>query len=97
MTSHDIQLSLQIVPLDDRSTAYQTIDKAIEIIQNSGLTYLITPMETVIQGPYEKVQKVAFEAQKAVAEAGTMEFLVYTKMHIRMNGNVTMEEKRLQR
>lgn len=97
MTDKDIHLSLQIVPLDNRSSAYDMIDLAIEVIQKSGLKYLITPMETVIEGPYEEVNRVAKEAQIAVASAGLKEFLVNIKMHIRMDSDVTMDEKRLDR
>ena len=76
---------------------YPQIDAAIEVIQRAGIPYLITPMETVIEGPYDRVQQVAREAQEAVVAAGCKEFLVNIKMHIRVDADVTMEEKRLDR
>ena len=97
MTNKDIHLAIQVVPLDRDSNTYSKIDAAIEVIQQSGLKHMITPMETVIQGPYEKVQEVSRKAQEALAEAGCNEFLVNIKMHIRLDGDVTMEEKRLDR
>ncbi|MEP0985125.1 thiamine-binding protein [Ekhidna sp.] len=97
MTDKDIQLGIQVVPLTRDNKVYDKIDAAIEVIQNSGVKHVITPMETVMQGPYEVLQQVAKEAQQAVVDAGCNEFLVNIKMHIRLDGDVTMEEKRLDR
>ncbi|MEO1254576.1 MAG: thiamine-binding protein [Bacteroidota bacterium] len=97
MTEKDIHLAIQIVPLDRSGDTYKKIDAAIDVIQNSGINYMVTPMETVLQGPYEKVNQVAREAQQALADTGCNEFLVNIKMHIRLDYHVTMEEKRLDR
>lgn len=97
MTDKDIHLAIQVVPLDKDVEVYSTIDKAIQVIENSGLKYMITPMETVIQGPYEDVMEVSRKAQEALIANGCTEFLVNIKMHIRTDADVTMEEKRLYR
>ncbi|MEQ8906760.1 thiamine-binding protein [Ekhidna sp.] len=97
MTDKNIQLAIQVVPLERNGNVYEQIDAAIEVIQQSGVEYMITPMETVMQGPYEKLQVVAREAQEALVDAGCNEFLVNIKMHIRTDRDVTMEEKRLDR
>ena len=97
MTDKNIQLAIQVVPLDRGGNVYEKIDAAIDVIQNSGVEYLITPMETVMQGPYDKLQQVAKDAQQALIDAGCTEFLVNIKMHIRTDRDVTMEEKRLDR
>lgn len=97
MTDKNIQLAIQVVPLERNGNVYEIIDAAIDVIQQSGVDFMITPMETVMQGPYEKLQEVATQAQKALVDAGCTEFLVNIKMHIRTNRDVTMEEKRLDR
>ncbi|MEQ8628542.1 thiamine-binding protein [Ekhidna sp.] len=97
MTDKNIQLAIQVVPLEREGNVYEKIDAAIDVIQNSGVEYLITPMETVMQGPYDKLQQVANDAQQALIDAGCTEFLVNIKMHIRTDRDVTMEEKRLDR
>ncbi|WP_370086974.1 MTH1187 family thiamine-binding protein [Ekhidna sp.] len=97
MTDKNIQLAIQVVPLEREGNIYEKIDAAIEVIQNSGVEYMITPMETVMQGPYDKLQAVAKEAQQALVDAGCKEFLVNIKMHIRTEADVTMEEKKLDR
>ncbi|MEO9484622.1 MAG: thiamine-binding protein [Ekhidna sp.] len=97
MTDKNIQLAIQVVPLERNGDVYEKIDAAIDVIQKSGVTYQITPMETVMQGPYDKLQAVARDAQQALVDSGCTEFLVNIKMHIRTNADVTMEEKRLDR
>lgn len=97
MTDKDIQLGIQVIPLTRDDHVYDKIDAAIEVIQKSGVKHLITPMETVMQGPYDELQRIARDAQKALVDAGCNEFLVNIKMHIRMDKDVTMEEKRLDR
>ncbi len=97
MTEHNIHYSLQIVPKAEGIDTYSLVDKAIEIIQSSGLKYMVTPMETVIEGPYQAIQKIADDAQKACLDAGAEEVLVFIKMHYRKNSDVTMEEKNLNR
>lgn len=97
MTNHDIHLGIQIVPLDLGAHKYQAIDAAIEVIQQSGVKHTISPMETIIEAPYDRASAVAEKAQEAVLAAGCGEFLVNIRMHIRANASVTMEEKRLDR
>ena len=97
MIDNRIALSIQIVPKSKHVDTYPLIDKAIDIIRNSGIRYMITPMETVMEGPFDEVNKIALQAQKAVIDAGADEVLVFIKMHYRVNGDVTFEEKKLKR
>jgi uncharacterized protein (TIGR00106 family) len=88
-----INLGLQIVPKSKTKDAYALVDKAIEIIQRSGIDYQVTPFETVMEGPQEQLMAIAQQAQEAVLQAGADEILVYYRMQIRKDGNVTMAEK----
>ncbi|MEO9873166.1 thiamine-binding protein [Ekhidna sp.] len=97
MTEKDIHLAIQVVPLTRDNDVYDKIDAAINVIRKSGVKYVITPMETVMQGSYNKLKRVSEEAQQALVDAGCGEFLVNIKMHIRIDNDVTMEEKRLDR
>jgi uncharacterized protein YqgV (UPF0045/DUF77 family) len=98
MTEHDITLGIQIIPKSKTlKDTYGLVDKAIEVIQNSGFQHIITPFETVMQGPYSALMAVANEAQQAVLAAGADECLVYFRIHYRKDAPVTFEEKRLYR
>lgn len=73
------------------------VDKAIEVIQASGVKHVITPFETVMEGGYDQLMEIANRVQKAVLDAGADECLVYYRIHYRQNEDVTFEEKRLTR
>ncbi len=92
-----IHLSIQIVPKKEGADIYPIIDKAIEVIQSSGVKYMITPMETVMEGPFDRLNEIALKAQEAVLSAGADEVLVFIKMHYRAKGDVSFEEKKLHR
>jgi uncharacterized protein YqgV (UPF0045/DUF77 family) len=94
--NHTLHLALQIVPLSQQP-AYPIIDRAIAMIEKSGLPFVVGPMETVLQGDYDTVMRVAKEAQLAAWEAGADELVVSIKLHVRRNGPVLFEEKGLDR
>jgi uncharacterized protein (TIGR00106 family) len=91
--SHIANVALQILPKATGKDIYSIIDKAIEVIQKSGLKYKVCPFETVMEGPYDKILAVVEDAQQAVFNAGAEEVLVYVKIQRRPNADVFLEEK----
>lgn len=91
--SKSINLGIQIVPKSKTLDSYALVDKAIEVIQKSGVKYEVTPFETVMEGPQDKLMAIALQAQEAVLAAGADEVLVYYRMQVRKAADVTMEEK----
>ncbi|HEX5172217.1 MAG TPA: thiamine-binding protein [Cyclobacteriaceae bacterium] len=93
--NNDIHLAIQIVPLQIEAGQhpYAIIDKAIDVIDQSGLTYQVCAMETVIQGKYDRIMSVIKEAQQVCFDAGANELIVNIKLHIRKDGDVTWGEK----
>ena len=90
---YSINLGLQIVPKRKTTDTYSLVDEAIRVIQKSGVTYTVTPFETVMEGPQDKLMAIAQEAQEAVLAAGADEVLVYYRLQVRKGADVTMEEK----
>lgn len=91
--NHKINLAVQVIPKSGKHDQYFLVDKAIQVIQDSGLKYQVCPFETVIEGEYDQIMKVIRQAQKACFEAGAEELLVNIKMQIRKEGDVSIEEK----
>jgi uncharacterized protein (TIGR00106 family) len=89
---HQIHLAIQIVPVS-KEHHYPIIDKAIEVIQKSGVEYRVGAMETVMQGDYDTLMRVAKEAQEACLTAGATEVAVTMKVHAKKDSDVTWEEK----
>ena len=88
-----INAAIQVVPKCTQKDYYPLIDQAIEVIKKSGLNYLVTPMETVIEGPYQEVMDTMELAQRAALDAGADELIVSIKLHIRKDADVSFEEK----
>ena len=90
--NHQVHIAIQIVPISD-AHPYPIIDKAIEVIDHSGLDYRVGAMETVIQGPYDKIMAVVKRAQEVCLESGASEVVVTIKVHAKRDSGVTWHEK----
>jgi uncharacterized protein (TIGR00106 family) len=88
-----INLGIQIVPKSKSLDSYALVDKAIEVIQQSGIKHVVTPFETVMEGSQDELMEIARLAQEAVLAAGAEEVLVYYRMQIRKDSNVSIEDK----
>lgn len=91
--SNTVNLAIQVLPKVKDGNTYAVVDKAIEVIQKSGVKYRVCPFETVMEGTYEKLMQIVDEAQKACFEAGAEEVLVNIKIQRRPDADVTIEEK----
>lgn len=88
-----INLGIQIVPKSKGLDSYWLVDQAIEVIQKSGVKHVVTPFETVMEGTQDELMSIARDAQQAVLDAGADEILVYYRMQIRKDKNVSIEDK----
>lgn len=93
MHNKNINAGLQLVPISKDSEAYIIIDKAIDVIQKSGLKHQVTPLETVIEGPYDEVMHVIKQAQEIALDSGSEELVVSIRLHIKKEEPVSFEEK----
>ena len=87
-----VHVAIQIVPVS-KQHPYPLIDKAIEVIQRSGVDFRVGAMETVMQGPYDKLMQIAKDAQQACLNAGADEVVVTMKVHAKKNEDVSWEDK----
>ena len=75
-----VNIALQILPSSKTIHPYALVDKAIEVIANSGLKYRLTPFETVLEGTYDEIMNVVKHAQEACFEAGADSLMTYVKI-----------------
>lgn len=85
-------LAIQVLPQMKSEDALAAIDKAIEVIKQSGLTYRVCPFETVIEGQYEKLMQVVEQAQQACFQAGADRVLTNLKIERFKEGNLTIKD-----
>jgi len=88
-----INATIQVVPLTKIEDAFPVIDKAILMIQNSGLKYSVCAFETILEGEYEPVQQLLRQVQDFCYSQKEIQFLIYTKYHICGGENITVHSK----
>ena len=75
-----VNIALQVLPTSKTIHPYTLVDKAIEVIANSGLKYKVCPFETVMEGTYDEIMEVVKQAQDACYEAGAESLMTYIKI-----------------
>ena len=75
-----VNIALQVLPTSTTVHPYLLVDKAIEVIEKSGLRYKGTPFETVMEGSYDEIMEVVKLAQEACYEAGAETMMTYIKI-----------------
>ena len=87
----NVNLGIQVLPLVD--DVYGVVDKAIEVIQRSGVRYEVGPLETVLEGDdLDELVEVAKAAHRACFEAGAGKVVTIIKIADACAG-ASMEEK----
>jgi len=90
---HKVNISLQLLPWSATKHPYDIVDKAIEVIRNSGLKYRVTPFETVMEGDYDKIMEVIRTIQEESFKAGAENLLSFIKIQAARDRDVTIEDK----
>ena len=86
-----LNVSVQVLPLVE--DVYPIVDKAIEVIQASGLKYEVGPMETTLEGDdLDQLLEVAKSAHRACFEAGAGKVVTIIKIADALGGT-SIEEK----
>ncbi len=76
-----INLAIQVLPLyKEQAEGIAIIDKAIECIQQSGLTYVVCPFETVVEGEYNVVMNLVREIHEVCYSAGASSLILNMKL-----------------
>ena len=88
-----INIAIQVLPRSAKVGTYELVDKAIEVIQNSGLKYRVCPFETVVEGYYDELMTLLKEVQLAVYANGAEEMITNIKIQTRYNEDVLIEDK----
>ncbi len=88
-----VNLGFQVIPKSIEQNTYEIVDKAIEVVQKSGVKYDVGPMETVMEGELDELIDIVKRAQDACIEGGASEVMTYVKIHYRPHKGVTIDEK----
>jgi uncharacterized protein YqgV (UPF0045/DUF77 family) len=91
--SDQINAAIQVLPKVANNDTYAIVDQAIEEIKDSGLTYVVCPFETVVEGDYDHVMSLITRIRDRCFNAGAEELIINIKIQVRRDRKVTMEEK----
>lgn len=87
-----INVSFQVIPKVPDERTYEVVDKAIEVVQRSGVKHEVGPMETTMEGELDHLLNIVKEAQQACVDAGADRVMTIIKIDYSPKG-VTMQEK----
>jgi uncharacterized protein YqgV (UPF0045/DUF77 family) len=87
-----INAAIQLLPLKTNEDRYSVVDKAIELINKSGLNYKVCPFETVVEGSPELVYKLIQQIQTEILKNGCDELILNIKIHA-ANRDLSFQEK----
>lgn len=93
MHHHNINASIQIVPIGKDRHPYEWVDETIAIIQQSGLKYEVGPFSTTVEGRYEEVLKLINDINEHLYKRNCPEWIANLQIQIRSNGDITALEK----
>ncbi len=80
-------------PVSDEEGGYALVDKAIEVIKDSGLKYEVGPMSTAVEGSLEDILQLIPNIHALTFENGVERVLTTLRIDDVRNGHVCMEEK----
>jgi len=87
-----VTVAIQLLPIH-KKVDYAIIDKAIEMLTNSGMKYKVCPLETVVEGDLDIILDIVKEIRNMSIENGAESVLINMKIHAKKNEDATIEEK----
>lgn len=91
--SQQVTISFSVVPQAKTKDLYAVVDKAIAVVQQSGVRYEVGAMETTMEGDLNELLDIIKRAQQACVDAGAEEVITSIKIHYRPSTGVTIDEK----
>ena len=88
-----INLALQVLPQSNETHPYAIVDKAIEVIANSGLPYKVCPFETVIEGSWDELMELVKKIHNVCYDNGTHKMMTYIKIQSDKQSDVRIDDK----
>lgn len=87
-----VNLSLQVLPAVSDAEIYPIVDRVIEMIDKTGLYYVVSPFETSIEGELDELLDIVKRAQEICVDEGVERVVSIVKIDYRKEG-VTIDEK----
>lgn len=88
-------IAIQVLPgLNDKKEVVRVVDKVIEYIDSTGLSYVVGPFETTIEGELDELMEIVKLSQEIAIREGAPSVMSYIKINYSPDGGVlTTDEK----
>ncbi len=86
----DITVSFEVIPICD--DPYPVVDKAIDVVQRSGVKYEVGPHETTMEGELDQLLEIAKAGHRACFEAGARRVITFIKIVDAVEGTTIAEK-----
>lgn len=83
-------MAVQVLPFHDE--VYRIVDRAIQVIKESGVRHEVGPMETTMEGQLDRLLDIAKAAHLAAFEAGAPKVVTIIKIGDAAEGS-TIDDK----
>jgi len=92
----EASVAIQILPETvDKDEIIRVVDKVIDYIKSTGLSYYVGPCETSIEGDFDQLFDVLKECHKIAINAGTPGVASYIKVTYHPEGDVLSIDKKV--
>ena len=83
-------IALQVLPLSQGIDRIEVIDQVIAYLQVQGVTMVVTPFETVLEGEFDELMRILKEALEV---AGQKADNVFANVKINIGESLSIDEK----
>jgi uncharacterized protein YqgV (UPF0045/DUF77 family) len=91
---YNSSVAIQVLPKGEQADVIRIVDEVIAYIKSTGLSYIVGPFETTIEGDFDKLMEVVKQCQLVCIKAGSASVMSYVKINYKPEGGVlTIEEK----
>lgn len=90
---HIVHASVQFVPIGDKTYAYAQIDKAIALFSSLGILRTVSPLESVLEGPFSTIMMALEKAKDLCLSGEGDEVVINIRLHAAFGRDVSWEEK----
>lgn len=88
-------VAIQVLPeAETKEKLIYIVDRVIEYIASTGLSYYVGPFETTVEGDsYDELMEIVKNCQKVAIKAGCKSVSAYVKIRYNEDGVLTIDEK----
>jgi uncharacterized protein YqgV (UPF0045/DUF77 family) len=79
-------VALQVLPKTSDDKVFGIVDKVIEYIASTGVTYVVGPFETTMEGDLDVLLDIVRESQRICVENGAESVMSYVKIAYKPTG-----------